>query len=647
MKRLLLPTLLMAASICGHAQDPVNAVLNSDFPAALEQQKTLPDGWTTRGIDATPAGECKTTFSEYSSTNAFKLLDKEIGVFAWSPSQFNGSTASDQWLYSPEFEVTADPMIITYSVAVSGSGAKNNFNIYISESGPEQENFYEIMGSGIKGKGDAPYCETRTFVLDGYKGEKVTLAFVNSGNTEGMLGFGEISVTPFYLALDNADKYSYIIVDEDHPGFNISGKVATPVAVREMKAVLKTSTGFESEYTFSGAMSATQSNFTLRFPEIDMMGQTVADYTVTITPAYKGAVAAEISGTINYGAHTYPGVLVLEELTGTWCGYCVYGLGSMEYLKDKYGKSAIEIAVHGGNPPAVDPMEVSDITSQTESLARSTGYSGYPHMLVNRSAGGHPAEIFNTCENIFNKGSYANVKITDIQYDEATRTVAVKYDAFASFDAQVANINEMAYITENNLTGEGKDWAQSNNLCNYTTEDMIKEVGETIAPYYAQYINGALSKMKMTYNDVARHIYPSFNGQHVEGAWVKDTAKKCEMTFALPDNVKDWRNVDVAVILTNSNTGEMIAGDRANLAGNTAVGMTEAADDIRILSSDRQLTVVSAEAGTVEVYTTDGCKLTEVEISEGVNAIDVDAKGLMILKVNAGNKSKSSKIILK
>lgn len=654
MKKLLLPLSLCCAYLNIYAviPQPVNSVLYSDFTNAITQSDNLPEGWHSKGIDAKPSAQWNSLFSKYSSDNAYSLMlsgGQESAVFAYTPSEFQGNTPSDQWLYTPEFEVTADPMLITYTVSAVGNTVRNNYSIYISESGPSQENFYEIMGSTITGKGDNAASEIRSFVLDGYQGEKVILAFVNNGNTTGMMGFGEISVAPFYLALDNPDKYRNIIVDEDHTGFTVNGLVATPVNTRNMKAVLQTSAGYEYEYNFSGSISATPSEMTLRFPTIDMMGQSATDYTITITPDYKGAVPAVLSGTINYGEHTYPGVLVLEELTGTWCGYCTYGIGSMEYLQHTYNGTdglAIGVAVHGGNGAAADPMEIKELMSLTETMARPMGFSGYPHMIVNRSAGGHPAEIFKLCDQLISKGSYANVKISDIVFDEKTREMTVKYDAFLSFDAQVANINALAYVTQNKMSGVGKDWFQNNNLCNYTTEQIVKEVGNEVAPYYSEFINGAPSLMKLEFNDVARYAYPSFYGERMEGEWTKDTAKECEMKFTLPADVTDWRNAEVAIILTNSNTGETIAGDRMQATGLTAVGMIENADEISVSASGNELKIFSSDAGKAELITTDGSKISTLAISAGMNTFTPDAKGLLIVKVNAGSKSKSCKILL-
>ena len=48
-------------------------------------------------------------------------------------------------------------------------------------------------------------------------------------------------------------------------------------------------------------------------------------------------------------------VPVVEEFTGTWCGYCPYGYVGMENTHETYGDKVVLIAAHNG-----DPMETSD-----------------------------------------------------------------------------------------------------------------------------------------------------------------------------------------------------------------------------------------------------------------------------------------------
>ena len=71
---------------------------------------------------------------------------------------------------------------------------------------------------------------------------------------------------------------------------------------------------------------------------------------------------------------------VVEEFTGTWCGWCPVGFDGMEKTHEKYGDKVALIAAHYG-----DPMETSDyspIIAQVE---------GFPSSFVNRAYSVYPA----------------------------------------------------------------------------------------------------------------------------------------------------------------------------------------------------------------------------------------------------------------
>ena len=43
---------------------------------------------------------------------------------------------------------------------------------------------------------------------------------------------------------------------------------------------------------------------------------------------------------------TFDRTVVIEEGTGTWCGWCIRGIVAMDYMKKTYGDKFLGIAVH-------------------------------------------------------------------------------------------------------------------------------------------------------------------------------------------------------------------------------------------------------------------------------------------------------------
>ncbi len=70
--------------------------------------------------------------------------------------------------------------------------------------------------------------------------------------------------------------------------------------------------------------------------------------------------------------------VLLEEGTGTWCGYCPYGGDSAKAIVERYQGRVISIAYHGGSTTA--PM----LTPFTDPWTKLVGLTGWPGAAINR-----------------------------------------------------------------------------------------------------------------------------------------------------------------------------------------------------------------------------------------------------------------------
>lgn len=83
--------------------------------------------------------------------------------------------------------------------------------------------------------------------------------------------------------------------------------------------------------------------------------------------------------------------MVVEEGTGTWCGYCPIGIIGLENMYEKYPETFIGIAVH------------KDDGSLTTASYNSLTYSGYPNCYVNRDLNYPMKPAFETLEAVHNQ----------------------------------------------------------------------------------------------------------------------------------------------------------------------------------------------------------------------------------------------------
>lgn len=107
----------------------------------------------------------------------------------------------------------------------------------------------------------------------------------------------------------------------------------------------------------------------------------------------------------------FPRVQVIEEATGTWCGWCVRGIVGMNQLEEKYPDTFIGLAIHGDDPYTTD--------SYAPFLQR---ISGYPFALINRSysCGTKPEEMLTAYEAMAALGeAEGEAKIVDAHYTDS------------------------------------------------------------------------------------------------------------------------------------------------------------------------------------------------------------------------------------
>ncbi|NOQ71384.1 MAG: Omp28-related outer membrane protein [Crocinitomix sp.] len=142
--------------------------------------------------------------------------------------------------------------------------------------------------------------------------------------------------------------------------------------------------------------------------------------------------------------------VVLEEKTGTWCGWCPYGTVAFAELEEAE-EFFIGIAIHNS-----DPMENSPYDDQ--SAAAFPGFGGYPYSVADRIEGDHAAYSdvgFATRET---EDVAAGVSVSGIIEDGVmTIVVTADFEEATSGDWRLA-----AVVTENGVTGTGSGYAQAN-----------------------------------------------------------------------------------------------------------------------------------------------------------------------------------------
>lgn len=631
MKQSLLALTMLAGSFGAWAAIEQPITFQTDF----EGMEELPAGWIGTGVDAVPSGDMAYLFPDYSAENAWSILGMTTGAAAFSPSQFSDGSASDQWLITPEIEVGNDTELLYFNVYTTGNSVKNYFAVYVSENGTDPESFKEttLLSTALQGSAQGINSTQRRIALNDYAGKKIRIAFVEMNNKSGVVGFGNIGIAPYYLDIENPGNLESYIMDGDDTTLKFKMKISTPVKTAGVTVTLETEDGYTDTYTHTGNISSgVATTISPTFSGIDMKGKKVADYTLTIRPNDESYAPTVVTGKLIRATREYQVNIVSEEPTGTWCGYCPYGMAMMAYYRDKYtgedgGAKFIPIAVHDGDPMVPAVPYISYLS-----------FSGYPTMVLNRAGSYHPIEA--PVDQMATEKSIAWLGITRADYDEATNSVTVKYSPKVSFDAEDCPFNVLAVVTENGVTGTTEQWNQTNNLANLSATSVAAQLGEAVVPYFEQFIGGAPSSIpasKMVYNDVARTLWPSFGGEPIAGGWQADVLRSESLEVPVPANVVDRENIEIAILMLNPATGEILASDMVGAEdfgkelGNSAVNAVSA-EGLSARMEAGVLVADSASEGQAAVYDASGRLVSVVALEAGRNEIAVPA-GLCIVRL--------------
>lgn len=564
------------------------------------------NGWTVYAPDATPAGPyCEEFFPNYSPQNAVQVLGGTI-IGLWSVSQYTEGKESDTWIITPEIEVTSDEELLSFTMEAIGMGSNvyNNFYVYISETGVAKEDFVLFQEGTFRGSSqgaDAIATSSKRYQLAGYAGKKIHLAFVNQGNTVGMMSFGDIALGSWYAYGYPTPAYFDNIITEDGADFSFGMRVSTPVTAKSYTVDFRTSGGYTYNTTVNKSLRLNSvTAVTVTIPSIKMNSDTET-YTLSFTPDFEGAAPAVFTGKLVRAQRNFEAVGVMEEATGTWCGWCPFGAAALAYYHNKYtGEDgthrALAIAIHGDDPMEI-PASISDYYRQ---FMTNEGNGGFPAVCVNRTGtitpSPYPTLTGNELEKVFAAKSYATAQLTGVYYEpEISTAMEAKFTLNTTFDNPAGLLAVSAIITEDHVSGNSTNYNQSSYLSGqgYTQTWIIRNLGEDWGPYFELYDGKSQVNYRMIqYDHVARGAFPSYAGQDIP-AFNSSETYNGSIFFDMPKNVAVTENTNVVLIIRNVSTGEIVAADELSFDEYTFASGVESVKE-------------AADVVSTEYYTLDG-----------------------------------------
>ena len=310
---------------------------------------------------------------------------------------------------------------------------------------------------------------------------------------------------------------------------------------------------------------------------------------------------------------------LLEEYTGTWCGWCVRGFVGLEKLAELYPDDFVCVSFHNE-----DPMEILDTYSFPNEV------KGFPLAFMDRieeidpfygfNYGVKPMGIVDDLSERNKEFGHASIDLL-ADYDADNDAVNVTANVTFAYDVEDADFALEYILVEDGLTGEGSGWAQNNYYAGNYDESCAE-----LDPY----IEGDAVLTGLKFSDVAVMVSEIGGIEESIPATIKaDERITHTYTFDLANAlntageniIQDVNKLKVVALLVNTATGEVVNANKIALSEST--GISNVNDDIRNIRS-------------IEYFDLSGRKVTRAQ--QGVN----------IMRINYNNgKSRSMKVIRK
>lgn len=218
-------------------------------------------------------------------------------------------------------------------------------------------------------------------------------------------------------------------------------------------------------------------------------------------------------------------IVVGEEGTGTWCGWCPRGAVYMDKMAQTYGDKWIGIAVHNE-----DPMTVA-----TYDAGIGTFIGGYPSALVDRGADIDPSVMENDFLQRITQDPAAFITNT-ATFAPVSRTLTVSVNADFQMNAS-SNYKLGCVLVEDNVSGTTSGYAQTN----YYSGGSNGQMGGY------ESLGNPVPASQMVYDHVARAIAPDFNGMENSFPATVNAGETHgqSFTFVLP---ADWNTDNMHIV---------------------------------------------------------------------------------------------------
>ncbi|MGV3613630.1 MAG: choice-of-anchor J domain-containing protein [Fluviicola sp.] len=528
-------------------------VMSENFDAGT----TLPAGWAQYNVDGlTPA-----TNVNYMGTNAWVVRANSAtgsGNHLVSTSWYTPAGTSNDWIVSPSIAVpNSTGFMCQFDVMAPDAQFLDGYKVYVSTTGNMVADF---TAPAVLTVGAAPNTYTsQSFSLDAYQGQNIYIAIQNNSNDKFLLFVDNFVVrkpmnNDAMLLSSTLNRYSLI---------NTNNTLSMRVKNDGANAI----TGLTVDWNDGTSHSSTISTNIAPGATVTVNHPTAVNYAtvveenlnITITAVNGSADATDNTSTnkINTVSVNSPKVVLIEEGTGTWCGWCPRGAVAMEYMDNTYPNTFAGVAVHNDDPMMVTAYDAA------------AAFSGFPGANVDRALLGVDVSDQDFDDYYQDRIGLISPAGLSIQTGGSGSAVTVAVSATFRTVFAASNYRLAVVITEDNVTGTASGYNQTNYY-----SSASQNIALTGAGHNWQTEPNPVPAANMEYDHVGRALLGGYTGQagSVPAAITDGQVASYTFNYTVPAT-STRADMHAVALLIDQVTGEVVNAKEISLA---TLGLAEA-----------------------------------------------------------------------
>ena len=542
--------------------------------------------------------------------------------------------AEDWMVTSPVWVRASDARLMWRGMSVNDRNSKvSSYEVLVSAKGSAPEDF---VNAPVVYSGEEKIHEwtSHEVSLSEYVGQRVYIAFVNRSTesdvlaiddilVEGSVGIADLEIIPgAYTLGDEEIRFGGVLTASSTETINTLS-ISFTVGDEE----------FHSEY--DGLELKPGDSFEFMLPE--KVSASYGDVVpFTVKSEVNGVAFDDMSLQTMLLAFLPTKRVVVEEVTGMWCGYCPEGIVAMETLQERYPERFVGVAVHKDDQlmvrgygdtmpfPSGAPTAWIDRKVYCERLLAPITDGGR-HTYTTLMGG-----IESLMLERLNEQAFADIDVAG-SYDVDAATVDVDVAVRFARGYDDSDFRIAFLMTEDNVWKEG--YYQTNY---HSGRDELLGGFESLPPSITE---------DFSFNHVARWAGDDYTG--VAGSLPPTLTAGNEYTYSttfnMPRDVLNYDNVKLIAMVADASTGEIMNVSSCTMA-NAGIETTEDSG-ITIKSRDGMVCVTSLGQVEITVYDISGKPVRRVS-GDDVVTVSGLSSGAYIVNVMSPTCSKTVKLLM-